>query len=136
IVPVHIDNGPGELIVMHKIRETLANAGYHVIDTTAGSDPSTARLECDVKEFSFRNYTYFFPLVFTWGTVDLDMRLTDAAGRTLWEREYRGKGSNLYYSFTAAANEAMENALTTFGRDLTDDAFYHASAVARANGGS
>jgi hypothetical protein len=109
---------------MDKLKDTLAQAGYHAANTGTTSDGPV--LECNVKRFSFRNYTYFFPLVFTWGGVDLDMRLAGRDGRVLWQRSYSGDSSNLAYSFTGAANQSMEQALNKFGRDATSEEFFRA----------
>jgi hypothetical protein len=141
VAPVHVSNGAGERIVMAKLKETLAGAGYHPID--AGTPAGGPVLEADVKRFSLRNYTWFFPLVFTWGGVDLDVRLVGHEGQPLWQRSYKGGSSNLTYSFTRAANRSMEQILEQFGRDIGDDEFFRAccaqpaaATTSRTHGGS
>ena len=32
IAPVHVSNGPGERIIMDKLKETLVQAGYRVVE--------------------------------------------------------------------------------------------------------
>jgi len=59
-------------------RETLTAAGYRVRDAKGVGDGPV--LQCDVKRFSFRNYTWLVPLVFTWGGVDLDLSLVNRDG--------------------------------------------------------
>lgn len=124
IAPVHVSNGPGERIVMAKLKETLAGAGYR--PTEPGAPSAGPVLEADVKRFSFRNYTWLVPLVFTWGGVDLDVRLVGHGGAPLWQRSYKGGNFNLAYSFTLAANRSMEQVLEQFGRDVAGDEFYRA----------
>lgn len=124
VAPVRVTNGPGEQIVMAKLKETLAGAGYRSVE--GGVPGETPVLECDVKRFRFRNYTYFFPLVFTWGGVDLDLKLVGREGQPLWQRSYRGKNFNLAYSFTRAANRSMEQVLEQFGRDAAGEEFFQA----------
>jgi hypothetical protein len=124
VAPVSISNGPGERIVMQKIKETLAAAGYQPVEG-GGAGPGPV-LECDVKRFSFRNYTWLFPIVPTWGGVELALKLVDPQGAPLWERSYTAKSSNLTYSFSGVANGAMEKALEAMGRDFASDEFFRA----------
>ena len=124
IAPVSISNGPGERIVMDKVKETLTTAGYQVVD--AGPSRTTPRLECDVKRFAFRNYTWLVPIVFTWGKVELDLRLVGGEGSELWKRSYTGSNFNLAYSFSMAANRSMEQILDHVAQDVASDEFFHA----------
>src|SRR5438094_5193 len=80
VAPVHVSNGPGERIIMDKVKETLVQAGYQVVEPGGAGDGAV--LEGDVKRFRFRNYTWLFPIVFTWGGADLDMRLAGRDGRS------------------------------------------------------
>jgi len=122
IAPVHISNGPGERIIMEKLKETLAGAGYEPVEGSVPGDRPV--LECDIKRFSFRNYTWLAPLVFTWGGIDLDLRLV-GQGSPLWQRSYTGKDDNSF-SFSDAANRSMEQILEQFGRDVASDEFFRA----------
>ena len=133
VAPVHITNGPGERIVTDKVRETLVGAGYRVVEPGVAGDGPV--LECDVKRFSFRNYTWLVPIVFTWGGVELNMRLVDPHGAPLWERSYTGKNFNLAYSFDEAANRSMEKVLEDFGRDVAQDDFFRACCAQKKETG-
>ena len=132
VAPVHVSNGPGERIIMDKVKETLVQAGYRVVEPGGAGDGPV--LECDVKRFRFRNYTWLVPIVFTWGGVDLDMRLAGRDGGTLWQRSYTGGNFNLAYSFTMAANRSMQQVLEKFGRDAVGEEFFRACCQQPATG--
>ena len=137
IAPVSITNGPGERLVMDQLKQTIATAGYRVVDSTAA--PGAPVLQCGVNRFSFKNYTWLFPLVFTWGGIELDLKLVDAAGATRWQQTYASRSSNMTYSFDRAVNSAMSDILQKVARDVSSDGFQQAccgAAPAAAEAGA
>jgi hypothetical protein len=121
VVPVKITNGPGDQLVMDSIRQTLRAAGYNVVDAT--QPKSAPFLECRVTKFDFNNYTWLFPIVPTWGSINMEIVLSDANGSLLWAHAYHGSSWNLSFSFNQAVNKAMAEVLDHFAKDATDPAF-------------
>ena len=128
VASVTISNGQGDRLVMDSIKQTLHAAGYTVLDSTEAK--SVPVLECRVNNIDFKNYTWFFPIVPTWGSIDMDLRLTDANGRSVWSRTYHGSSWNITYSFSSAVNSAMTEILDQFAKDATDPGFQKSCSVA------
>jgi hypothetical protein len=124
VSPVKISNGPGETLLMDEIKQAVAAAGYSVVD--AASPGGAPILEAAVKRFDFKNYTWLFPIVPTWGGIDLDLTLVDHGGRVLWQHGYSGSSTNFYYSFDAAVNAALGRILAQIEHDVADPAFHQA----------
>lgn len=123
VAPVRITNGAGNQLVMQAVRSALEAAGYRVVD--AGSDHGRA-LECRVTRFSFKNYTWLAPVVFTWGGIDLELEVLDANGHPVWQRAYTGKSTNLSYSFEGAVNTSLRKIVDKAVADFQDSAFHNA----------
>jgi hypothetical protein len=130
VASVSISNGPGDRLVMDKVRETIAAAGYRVLDASAGEVSGRPVLQCGVTRFSFRNYTWLVPLVFTWGGIELDLKLVDSTGGVRWHQTYAGKSTNLTYSFSRAVNSSMSQILEKLAQDVSSDAFQRACCAA------
>lgn len=124
VADITITNGPGGQLVMDSIKQTLRSAGYSVIDVT--QPRSTPVLECNVIYINFKNYTWGFPIVPTWGSMDVSIRLVDTTGNSKWARTYHGSSWNLTYSFDSAVNSSMEKILGQFAMDATDSSFQKA----------
>jgi hypothetical protein len=128
IAPVTVSNGPGEARLMEEIQATLKGAGYQVVEaSSAGAAPV---LQCDVKTFRFQNYTWLMPIIFTWGTVEVDMRLVSSQGAVIWQRSYKGEKSDAS-SFDDAVNSAVEQVLNAFASDVASDEFQQACCAAK-----
>jgi len=117
VAPVSV-TGEADKELMDQVKDAVIAAGYQVQTAdhggTAGNLPV---LSCRVKKFSFRNYTYFFPFVFNWGTIQLDVNITAPGGQVLWERSYTGKGSGMY-DFNPTVNTALTTILNQLSGDL------------------
>ena len=87
LVPIYIEGGDGNEQVMDQIRAALEQVGYKVsmVDGSETSLP-TPILRCKVEKFWFNNYTWFFPIVPTWGEVRLTLSLLSRDGKLLWSR--------------------------------------------------
>lgn len=116
IAPVTVNGDPGTEL-MNQIKDAVAQAGYQVkMVDSAGSAGSMPVLSCKVQKFGFRNYTWLFPIVFNWGTIQLDVTITAPDGRLLWKKTYVGKGNGMY-----DFNPTVNNALTAILNELSND---------------
>jgi len=127
VVPVHVE-GDGNIAIAQGIQDALSQAGYtpKAIDA---SDPVAGKvLTCEVDRFGFSNYTYFFPIVPTWGNVGLKVNLQSADKSVLWTRDYRGSGLtlNFFDGYTSSCRGAMTSILNQMTADFASDEFYTA----------
>ena len=126
-VPIHVD-GDGNAALALQIQDALAAAGYQPQLIDPGSTASGKVLNCEVEKFRFSNYTYFFPIVPTWGGVDLKLHLVGADHTVLWTHDYQGGGStlNFFNGYTSSCKSAMTQVLNKMTRDFAGDEFYKA----------
>ncbi len=118
VAPLTIAKGDGERKVMLQIRDAVAHAGYQPVDVATAADAGSLPVfQCRVKSFRFRNYTYFFPIVFNWGKIALDASVQDPAGNVLWSKSY-SEGSMGGYGFSGPVNRAMTKILKKLSADL------------------
>lgn len=127
LVPVYIEGGDGNAQIMRQIGTALQQAGYQVT-VVDGAEPSlsTPLLKCKVEKFWFNNFTWFFPIVPTWGEVRLTLNLVSSdGGRVLWTRSFSGDGSTLNFTngYSIAANNSMKKILDDMVREFASDAF-------------
>ena len=130
IAPVRISNGSAPEVFMEQIHKTFEAAGFRVV---SAADDSAPTVECVVKKFNFKNYTWLFPIVPTWGGIDIDLRLTHPEGRRLWQESYSGGSWNLWYSFSSAVNSSTEEVLEAIFEDITGSEFQQACCGADAS---
>ena len=125
VAGVHVTNGPGSQLIMDSIKQTLRSDGYEVVDATEATHGPV--LECRVTRARFRNYTWLFPIVPTWGSIDLELTLADVRGGVpTWSHAYHSSSWNLLYSFDRAVNGAMTGILERFAKDAADPSFQRA----------
>jgi hypothetical protein len=118
VAPVTV-NGEADKLLMDQIKDAVVQAGYDVkMVDSAGSAGSMPVLSCQVDKFSFRNYTWLFPAVFNWGTINLDVTITAPGGKVLWSKTYTGKGSG-FYDFGTPVNNALTGILNDLSSDLS-----------------
>ena len=127
VVPVYVE-GDGNMAIAQQIQDALTQAGYtpKPIDAT---DPMAGKLlTCEVDKFRFSNYTWLFPIVPTWGSVELQLSLQGPDKRVLWTQHYRGSGStlNFFDGYSSSCNSAMTSILNQMVMDFASDEFYRA----------
>ena len=122
VAPAYFEPAAGEN-VMKGISDALAISGYS--PSITGMVEGKKRIVCEVKEPSLRNYTYFFPIVFTWGGLTLDVRVVNSAGATVWNRSAEGGNFNLYPfgGFEAAGRSSITKALNALANDFSSAEF-------------
>jgi hypothetical protein len=124
VAPVNIANGSGDQVLMDIFKRALQESGYQVADPKASE--ALPVVECTVQRFRFQNYTWFVPIVPTWGGIDLEVRVASRDGKTLWTKSYSGGSWNLWYSFNGAVNRAMEKILEQAVADFGSSSFREA----------
>ena len=118
IAPVTV-NGEADRELMTQVREAVEHCGYGVkMVENPGEAAGLPLLSCNVEQFAFKNYTYFVPIVFNWGTIQLNLMVANPDGRIVWYRSYSGH-ANGAYSFQSTVNTALTRALNQMIPDLT-----------------
>ena len=125
IVPVHVE-GDGNAAVMAAVRDSLKKAGYDVRSGSPGPGGGKA-LTCKVESMSYFNYTYFFPLVPTWGGAEIKVALL-SGDREVWTREFSGRGITLNFTngYTIANRQAMTKVCNQMVDAFASDEFHAA----------
>lgn len=128
IVPIYIQ-GDESIDLMNNIKEALALAGYTANTVSADGQAGNAlTLHATVNKKRYSNYTYFAPLVPTWGSMDVTLSLQDAIGEKVWEQNFRGGGftMNFFDGYNIASRESMTEILDQMVIAFDSDEFYGA----------
>ena len=127
VVPIHVD-GQGNEEVMKEIQAALTEVGYKVQVAENGSPVSGKVLVCQVEKFKFNNYTWLFPIVPTWGSIELNASLVGADQRALWTHQFSGSGStlNFFNGYTSSAKTSMTQILNQMVEAFSSDEFHNA----------
>jgi hypothetical protein len=128
LVPIYIEGGDGNEKVMEQIRGALQRVGYKVTVVDSATPPPAPILKCKVEKFWFNNYTWFFPVVPTWGEVHLTLSLLSRDGKLLWSRDFTGDGSTFDFTdgYSTAANKSMQKILNDMVREFASQEFHRA----------
>ena len=132
VAPVTV-NGEPDRELMNQVKDAVEQSGH---EAKIVENPSEAGdlpvLSCKVDKFSFRNYTWLFPIVFNWGKISMDVTVTGADGTILWQKSYTGKGNGAY-SFNSPVNKALTRILNEMIGDLANVDFRSLGKQAQAN---
>jgi hypothetical protein len=112
---------------MESLKKALEANGYRVVDADSREDLPV--VECRVRRFNLKNYTWVFPIVPTWGGIDLDVQVVNREGKSLWTQSYSGGSWNLWFSFSSAVNSAMAEILEKAVEDFGSDQFREACCL-------
>jgi hypothetical protein len=117
VAPVTVSGNP-DTELMNQVKDAVIHAGFQVkMVDPARPVPDLPVLSCKVDKFGFRNYTWFFPAVFNWGTITLDVTITAPDGKVLWNKTYTGHGSG-FYDFDPTVTKALTAILNELSNDL------------------
>ncbi len=133
-IAVKLSNPEPGIDLMNGVREALRQAGYEPVP--AGEEQGKPVLECRVLEMYFKNYTYFFPIVRTWGRVRLELALVDADGTIRWQREYAEDFAETDVDvddFRSALNLTVGKILTRAAADFSQPDFKQACCADHSN---
>lgn len=130
-VPIYI-KGDDDQVFMEQVRDALEVAGYQPVVVASGTPTQDPLLRCDV-EASFSNYTWLFPIVPTWGSMEVRARLVDGDGDAVWSQEFKGTGFtlNFFNGYTSAARQSMTEVLDDLIQALAGEEFAVALAGAQ-----
>jgi hypothetical protein len=125
VVPIHVE-GDGNAAIAEEIQEALKQAGY--TPQSVGYGASGKVLECQVDKFKFNNYTWLFPIVPTWGSIQLDLNLKGPNQNAVWNRQYSASGAtlNFFDGYTDSCKSAMTKILNQMVTDFAAQDFYDA----------
>ena len=112
-------NGKADEDLMLQIKSGLEHMGYSVrVVSDASAAGGLPVLTCQVNRFKFRNFTWLFPLVFNWGTIDVNMSLAAAGRPPIWQKNIVAKASG-FYSFEKTVSKALTRVLDQMIRDMS-----------------
>ena len=115
--------GEASTELMIQIKDAVAQMGYDlkVVENPADSGGEPI-LTCNVSRFWFKNYTWFFPIVFNRGTIIMDVSIKSPEGNTLWNKRYAAKGRGTY-SFNRPVKKALTRILNEMIADMITPEF-------------
>jgi hypothetical protein len=115
VVPIHIHSDEA-IDLMQVVQDSLSTAGYAA--HTAGSSQGEVVLAAHVNEVRFNNYTWFVPIIPTWGRISVTLTLESASGHVLWEKLFESKGTT--YNFTDGYNIAATKIVTQLADNMVE----------------
>lgn len=128
IVPIYI-KGDESVDLMSNISEALVLSGY-IANTVLAEDESnpSPTLHALVNKKRYSNYTYFAPLVPTWGSMDVTLSLVKPDGETVWEHNFKAGGftMNFFNGYDIASKKSMTKILNQMVVAFSSDVFYDA----------
>jgi hypothetical protein len=127
VVPIYVE-GQGNEEVMKEIQAALTQVGYHVQVVENGTPVSGKVLVCQVERFKFNNYTWLFPIVPTWGSIELKASLVGGNQQVVWTRDFNGSGSTFNFTdgYTSSAKTSMTEILNQMVGAFSSDEFHNA----------
>ena len=120
---------PVEEEVVSHVKEALESVGYQVtlVEPKRVALKPSRLVKVEIREFSFKNYNWVWPIVPTWGTIELGLVVETAEGRTQFDRSFRGTGSSFCLTgecaFGAATKEALTNVLDQIVQTASSEHF-------------
>lgn len=116
VAPVHVHgNPPADL--MRVIEDALVVSGYSVTrppEADAANGPPL--MEARVDRYRFNNYTWFAPIIPTWGGIDVTLTMRGNDGTLLWRRRFEANGAT--FNFFDGYNVSSRKAVTRMGQDM------------------
>lgn len=116
IVPIRV-LGDQSADLMWVIDNALSAAGYTTTEQPgvpgAGGAPV---MEAWVTRYRFNNYTWFVPIVPTWGGIGVTLTLRGEHGVVLWRQSFSGRA--MTFNFFDGYNIASRRAVTRMGQDM------------------
>ena len=118
--------------VVMQVKQALESIGYQVtlVDSAHPVTNPSNILKVNIKEFYFKNYNWFWPIVPTWGSIELGLTIENPAGKVLYEKSFRGGGNSYCLTgecaFGTATKEAMTDVLNKIVEECSGEEFHHA----------
>jgi len=117
---------------MGVVRDALTAAGYTT--RLAGSQMLGPVLKAHVNNVRFNNYTWLAPLIITWGSIEVTLRLEAADGQVHWERSFEGSGRsfNIIDGFNVSATRSVTQLADSMVEAFSAEEF-NAALIGAAN---
>ena len=124
--------GPVAEGVVMQVKQALESIGYQVtlVDSAHPVTNPSNILKVNIKEFYFKNYNWFWPIVPTWGSIELGLTIENPDGKVLYEKSFHGGGNSYCLTgecaFGTATKEAMTEVLNKIVEECSGEEFHHA----------
>jgi hypothetical protein len=117
IVPV-TTNGELDRELMGQVQAAMEHCGYEasLVENASAADGSFL-VDCEVRRFSARNYTYVFPMVWNRSKMELNLIVYNSAGNVVFFNNYQKRAYGCY-SFDKTVNLALTRVLNQAIPDL------------------
>ena len=118
--------------VVMQVKQALESIGYQVtlVDSAHPVTNPSNILKVNIKEFYFKNYNWFWPIVPTWGSIELGLTIENPDGKVLYEKSFRGGGNSYCLTgecaFGTATKEAMTEVLNKIVEECSGEEFHQA----------
>lgn len=118
--------------VVMQVKQALESLGYQValVDSARPVAPTSPILKVTLKKFYFKNYNWLWPIVPTWGDIELGLTLEDSDGKTLFDKSFKGSGNSFCLTggcaFESAAKEALTEVLSEIVKVCSTEEFRQA----------
>jgi hypothetical protein len=118
--------------VVTQVRQAVESLGYQVtlVDSTHPVPNPSSILKVRINKYYFQNYTWFWPIVPTWGSIALELTLQNPDGKVLYHRSFSGSGNSYCLTgdcaFGAATKEALTEVLNKIVAACSSEEFRHA----------
>ena len=120
---------PVEQEVIDEVEAGLQAAGFRVERVDAKTAPARS-VAVTISKFSFSNYNWVWPIVPTWGDLEIGLSVKDGSGKTVYNRRFAGSGTSMCLlgncAFTRATRSAMTAALEELIEAASTDEFRRA----------
>lgn len=121
---------PVGIEVVMQVKEALESAGYQITLAKApySAPLPTNILKLQINEFHFRNYSWFAPLLFTWGNIALTLTLENHEGKVRFARTFQQSGNSYrpFDGFEVAIKEALTEILNQIVKVSSTEEFRQA----------
>lgn len=139
VVPIFVE-GDANGLVMDQIRLALRASGHQIAVQPNETARSGLMVMAKVDDFWFNNYTWFFPLVPTWGNVRVAVSVVDPRGTPVWTKSFEGSGItlNFFNGYTSASDQAWESLSTEMRAAFSSQEFkqlFTSNAIAAGSTG-
>ncbi len=92
---------PLPIEIVMQVKEALESTGYQITlaDAPHAAPLPSTILKIQIDEFYFKNYSWFWPLFFTWGNIALTLTLENHEGKALFAKTFQQSRNFTNFSF-------------------------------------
>lgn len=110
--------------VTNQVKDALEDVGYEVqlIDAVTPPECTAPLLLVIVNDIDFVNYNWVWPIVPTWGNIEIKLQAHDVQGVLSYEKTLKGSGSSMCLKGSCAFENATQEAMTEILKQLEAEA--------------